>query len=93
MSRYWGYYSKTKDESSEHWFNHGEERLIELYENKEALLKLAGLVYISIDIGGFGSEPLTWLSDHLGEEIWLESEYGERKPLPLILPQKTHSPE
>ncbi len=82
MSEHWGYYSKTKNESSEHWFNHGEKDLIELYEHREVLAKITSLlIHVDINIGHQGSDPLDWLIEHSGEEIWLENEYGDRKPI------------
>lgn len=84
MSTCWGYYSKTKDEASDCWFNHGDKMLSQLYENREALFKITSLsVCISVNIGGYGSEPLDWLYEHRNEEIWLENEYQERKPIML----------
>lgn len=84
MSTRWGYYSKTKDESSDYWFNHGDKMLSELYEAREALFKITSLsVCITVNIGGHGSEPLDWLYEHRDEEIWLENEYMERKPIIL----------
>lgn len=81
MSKYWGYHSATTGESSPH-LNHGEGALLDLYENRKAINEVLNLSFcVNVDVCGYGTEPLEWLNEHEGEEIWLESDCLERSPI------------
>lgn len=88
MSTYWGYRCISHDPplESEHWFNHGEDVLIDAYLKVRAgtwpmvpdrlfpgEFEPALVVHRSYET----AEPHAWLTDHPRCEVVLANEYGD----------------
>ncbi len=98
MSTYWGYQCISHDPplTSEHWFNHGEETLRDLFAKVRAgtwpdddILGPA-----PVDHRGYATNsPPVWLMEHPECEVVLNNEYGDtasivRAPSPPPAPVK-----
>lgn len=85
MSTYWGYRCETCDVNSEHWWNHANEELANIYrlwpmlKTTEQALDAAGIWHIEIthlNVHDFPS-PLEFLHEHDGHAIALCNEYNQ----------------
>jgi hypothetical protein len=82
MSMYWGYYCEACDVESEHWYNHGEDKLREVYAawpHVRAIRELAG-GNIDVSVLGQGT-PWPFLEEHPDHPLMLINEYGDLEPL------------
>lgn len=80
MSTYWGYYCKTCEENSEHWFNHGEKQLEEFFIARGIINKYDFAFVKIYTLGNWATGDIhEFLDRHEGHDICLHSEYGQIK--------------
>lgn len=96
MSTYWGFVCESHDPplESEHWFNHGDKVLIDLFIRERAgvwpvdTAKLErfpalGPEPMPVEHRGYvTTAPVDWLREHPRCSIALRNEYGDRRALP-----------
>ena len=83
MSTYWGYYCRTCNVASDHWHNHGEELLTEFYDVWHVVKELQpAWIEVRTHSQWADLEMTTFLEDHKGHGIALQSEYGDVKDMP-----------
>ena len=90
MSKHWGYYCADCEETTDTWFNHGEDRLSQ-YAEIHALIDGREFCWIEIGLVGDNDnlhEMNVFLCQHRGHRIKLKSEYGDFTDMePIKKPQ------
>ncbi|MCP3685394.1 MAG: hypothetical protein GY861_22310 [bacterium] len=79
MSTYYGYYCKTCDDQSPHWFPYGGEVLRQLYFANRLLIKNN---FHSVEVHALGINNCVWeiedfLNKHIDHDVVITSEYGD----------------
>lgn len=83
MSTEWGYVCQSHDPEleSDHWFNHGQAKLREIFADREALFRVYeldyGLALANTDLYG----PTCWLMMHRNCAVAVRNEYGDTEPI------------
>lgn len=86
MSKYWGYVCRSHDPElvSEHWYNHGEQALTELYRKFHAepwpVNEWGELEETEVH-GQRTTAPVYWLNQHRNCNVALSNEYGDTQEL------------
>jgi len=86
MSTHWGYKCLDCGVSSDHYLNHGESTLQQVYHLGVSLHEARQKCPL-IDIRVLGADfedvdPIDFLAEHQGHVIVLENEYGDFKKIP-----------
>jgi hypothetical protein len=88
MSTHWGYRCEMCGTDSDHWYNHGDGDLAEIYHQWPKLRGIHDLFLtahwrLQLQCGdAYAAEVLNFLAAHDGHEIVLSNEYGNVKPIP-----------
>lgn len=87
MSKHWGYVCRTHDPVliSEHWFNHGEDALSELYRKFHAEpwpVNEWGELEETFVHGERTATPVYWLREHRNCDVALHNEYNDVQEIP-----------
>ncbi len=90
MSTYWGYICFDCHKSSNHVYNHGQERLIELYTVRKFLIdNEIDLEYCDIQMdSNYDVEISIFLEEHITHKMGLENEHMDTIELPIDLPKE-----
>lgn len=82
MSTYWGYKCIDCDqESSDEWFNHGDEKLTACVELWEHIKIINNSMWLSVELLGGNYDVFQFLEQHEGHDIKLHNEYGHIKDI------------
>lgn len=90
MSTYWGYVCVSHDPplESEHWFNHGEDVLVDAFLRERAGEWPNDPSFTAWDepvplvLRGYETtSPISWLREHPRCEVALRNEYGDIRPI------------
>lgn len=86
MSEYMGYYCRTCAVASEHWHNHGDAMLSEFYHAKRCLM---GSIWVVLGTLARWPDTMmhTFLEEHDGHDIALQSEYGDVRDIIPVEPR------
>lgn len=87
LSKYWGYVCRSHDPElvSEHWYNHGEQALTELYRKFHAepwpINEWGELEETEVH-GQMTTAPVYWLNQHRNCNVALHNEYNDVEEIP-----------